>query len=192
MTELEKAIAEVRHVTPPNSPWEAGDIGVGSSPVDYHIATILNAVASGELALATEREAAVAAALQEAAKHIVSEAERLIEPEMPSAEGAMKYLRDLADEVLAMITRPQAAALARVRADAVKIKPLVWKPVYSSGNYSRSIASGEYRINEVGLCGWELLMDENNKIVYETCDMAKAAAQADHEARIRAAIGGVE
>jgi len=80
----------------------------------------------------------------------------------------------------------------RDAAMAVKVKPLVWKPVYSSGNYSRSIASGEYRINEVGLCGWELLMDENNKIVYETCDMAKAAAQADHEARIRAAIGGVE
>ena len=47
--DLTKAIAELLRVTPPNSPWEAGDIGVGSSPVDYHIATILNAVISGDL-----------------------------------------------------------------------------------------------------------------------------------------------
>ena len=49
MTDLTQAIAELRRVTPPNSPWEAGDIGGGSSPVDYHIATILNAAASGDL-----------------------------------------------------------------------------------------------------------------------------------------------
>ena len=47
--DLNKALAELRLVTPPNSPWEAGDIGVGSSPVDYHIATILNAALSGTL-----------------------------------------------------------------------------------------------------------------------------------------------
>lgn len=48
MTDLIQAIAELRRVTPPNSPWEAGDIGAGSSPVDYHIATTLNAVLSGD------------------------------------------------------------------------------------------------------------------------------------------------
>ena len=49
MTDLTQALVELRRVTPPSSPWEAGDFGVGSSPVDYHIATILNAVLSGDL-----------------------------------------------------------------------------------------------------------------------------------------------
>ena len=59
MTDLIQAIAELRRVTPPNSPWEAGDIGVGSSPVDYHIATILNAVISGDLIPKAEIEKAL-------------------------------------------------------------------------------------------------------------------------------------
>lgn len=66
MTDLDKAIAELRRVTPESSPWEVGDIGAGYSPVDYHIATILNAVLSGALIPATERDAAVAAALERA------------------------------------------------------------------------------------------------------------------------------
>ena len=58
--DLTKALAEMRRVTPPNSPWEAGDIGVGSSPVDYHIATILNAVLSGDLIPKADADLAVA------------------------------------------------------------------------------------------------------------------------------------
>ena len=60
MTDLTKAIAELRRVTPPNSPWEAGDIGVGSSPVDYHISTILNAVLSGDLVPRADADLAMA------------------------------------------------------------------------------------------------------------------------------------
>ena len=58
--DLTKALAEMRRVTPPNSPWEAGDIGVGSSPVDYHIATILNAALSGDLIPRADADLAVA------------------------------------------------------------------------------------------------------------------------------------
>ena len=65
--DLNDAIAELRLVTPPNSPWEAGDIGVGSSPVDYHIATILNAAASGQLLPLETCNARVAAMVEEAA-----------------------------------------------------------------------------------------------------------------------------
>lgn len=64
MTDLIQAIAELRRVTPPNSPWEAGDIGVGSSPVDYRIATILNAVTSGDLIPRAEADLAELATLR--------------------------------------------------------------------------------------------------------------------------------
>lgn len=67
MTDLTKAIAELRRVTPPNSPWEAGDIGVGSSPVDYHISTILNAVTSGDLLPRADADLAVALMVEKAA-----------------------------------------------------------------------------------------------------------------------------
>jgi len=58
--DLTKALAELRRVTPPSSPWEAGDIGVGSSPVDYHIATTLNAALSGDLIPKADADLAVA------------------------------------------------------------------------------------------------------------------------------------
>lgn len=68
MTDLTQAIAEIRRVTPLNSPWEAGDIGVGSSPVDYHIATILNAVASGDMIPLADHKLAVAMVVEKAAQ----------------------------------------------------------------------------------------------------------------------------
>lgn len=52
---LEQAIDEVKRVTPKTDGWwEPGDIGGGQSPVDTHICTILNAVASGYLIPASE------------------------------------------------------------------------------------------------------------------------------------------
>jgi len=119
MTELEKAIAEVRHVTPPNSPWEAGDIGVGSSPVDYHIAAILNAVVSGELIPATERDAAVAAALDEAANVAKRHTSTVDLNGELWHEGQDWAAGRIEDAIRALIPQPQADALARVRAEAV-------------------------------------------------------------------------
>ncbi len=75
MTDLTQALAELRRVTPPNSPWEAGDIGVGSSPVDYHIATILNAVLSGDLVPRADADLAMALMVEKAGKAIRSEAQ---------------------------------------------------------------------------------------------------------------------
>ena len=63
---LEEAIAEVKRVTLTTAPWEAGDIGLGSSPVDYHIATILNAAASGDLIPKADAEQAVALVVKQA------------------------------------------------------------------------------------------------------------------------------
>ena len=68
--DLNKALAELRLVTPPNSPWEAGDIGVGSSPVDYHIATILNAALSGTLIPRADADPAVALMVEKAAERL--------------------------------------------------------------------------------------------------------------------------
>ena len=68
MTDLTQAIEELRRVTPPNSPWEAGDIGAGSSPVDYHIATTLNAVLSGDLIPKADADLAVALMVEQCAK----------------------------------------------------------------------------------------------------------------------------
>lgn len=70
MTDLDKAIAELRRVTPESSPWEVGDIGAGYSPVDYHIATILNAVLSGALirALITQPQSDALAAVRAEAR----------------------------------------------------------------------------------------------------------------------------
>lgn len=52
--DLTAAVAEIKRVSPASSPWEAGDIGVGQSPVDYQIAVILNAVASCALVPAAD------------------------------------------------------------------------------------------------------------------------------------------
>jgi len=181
MTDLTKAIAEVKRVTPPNSPWEAGDIGVGSSPVDYHIAAILNAVASGEMTPATERDAAVAAALEKAANL------RFV-----GCVGSAGFMPHVKQAILALINQPQADALARVRAEAVKVKPLVWFEVEKSRYGGKYTADG-YTIRYIeGL--WLLDFAGQSKAIWRfpSLDEAKSAAQADHDARIRAAIGGVE
>lgn len=60
--DLIAAVAEIKRVSPASSPWEAGDIGVGQSPVDYQIAVILNAVASCALVPAADVQGLVKAA----------------------------------------------------------------------------------------------------------------------------------
>ncbi len=59
--DLTAAVAEIKRVSPASSPWEAGDIGVGQSPVDYQIAVILNAVASCALVPAADVQGLVEA-----------------------------------------------------------------------------------------------------------------------------------
>ena len=51
MTDLKQAVAEIKRITPPNEPWKADDLDSANHDfeADPHIATILNAVASGAL-----------------------------------------------------------------------------------------------------------------------------------------------
>ncbi len=52
MTELEQAIAAITKATPEKSPWSVADFADDPSnapEIDAHIATILNAVATGQL-----------------------------------------------------------------------------------------------------------------------------------------------
>jgi hypothetical protein len=111
MTDLTKAIAELRRVTPPNSPWEAGDIGAGSSPVDYHIATTLNAVLSGDLVPRADADLAVALMVEKAATHV-----RTAEvPREETGEGAMqRALLNYAADVVSLCA--PASALAELQA----------------------------------------------------------------------------
>ncbi len=53
---LTAAVAHIKRITPPTAPWNTCDLGGGRGPVltDSAIATILNAVASGELAPAAD------------------------------------------------------------------------------------------------------------------------------------------
>ncbi len=111
MTDLTQAIEELRRVTPPNSPWEAGDIGAGSSPVDYHIATTLNAVLSGDLIPKAYAELAVALMVEKAATHV-----RTAEvPREETGEGAMqRALLNYAADVVSLCA--PASALAELQA----------------------------------------------------------------------------
>lgn len=57
--DIDVAVEKIKQVTPAGSPWEAGDLGVGSSAIDYHIAVIINAVVSGDLAPIEAAEARI-------------------------------------------------------------------------------------------------------------------------------------
>lgn len=111
MTDLTQALVELRRVTPPSSPWEAGDFGVGSTPVDYHIATILNAVLSGDLIPRADADLALALMVKEAATHV-----RTAEvPREETGEGAMqRALLNYAADVVSLCA--PASALAELQA----------------------------------------------------------------------------
>lgn len=94
------------------------------------------------------------------------------------------------------ITQPQADALARVRTDAVKIKPLVWRffdvdHSFGKGVYDANSIGHTYTIQDCGKRDFPMrfYVSAISASFAELSD-AKAVAQADHEARIRAAIGG--
>jgi hypothetical protein len=76
MTDLEKAIADLRRATPANSPWVAEDFECGfAGPVILALPVVVQAAASGELIPATERDAAVAAAMEAAAALCIQSAQ---------------------------------------------------------------------------------------------------------------------
>ena len=210
MTDLEKALAGLRQ-NGPQEPWTAREV-MQTQNVDNctAIATILNAAVSVDLIPATERDAAVAAALEEAVK-------KSIRPHSDTARKKLKEAHDKNDHhgatiwssivahldivdgaIRALINQPQADALARVRAEAVKVKPLVWHffdvgHSYGKGIYDANSIRYTYTIQDCGERDFPMrfYVSAISASFAELSD-AKAAAQADHDARIRAAIGGVE
>ncbi len=86
--------------------------------------------------------ALIGAVVEEAAKHVISEAERLVDQKAKGAVGALAYMRELADEIRAI--RPDAtAALSRAlqRArdealdDAAKELRARWNDPDATGEY---------------------------------------------------------
>ena len=108
--DLTKAIAELLRVTPPNSPWEAGDIGVGSSPVDYHIATILNAVLSGTMIPRADADLAVALMVERLTGALTIAANRLHRCSVDYDTGTREFIEvgGWADEARAALTEGAA------------------------------------------------------------------------------------
>lgn len=79
------------------------------------------------------------------------------------------------------------------KAEAVTVKPLEWGET-SYGNPEVTTIVGVYRINESMAGGWSvvagklILKTSDGRVNFPTKDAAKAAAQADYEARILSAI----
>ena len=146
---------------------------------------------------ATERDAAVAAAMEGAAALCIQLAQEA-KDDNGTGWASHSWLMTVARTIQSEITQPQADALARVRAEAVKIKPLVWRFF----DVEHSFGKGVYDANSIGHtytiqdCGkrdlpMRFYVSAISASFAELSD-AKSAAQADHDARIRAAIGGVE
>lgn len=80
------------------------------------------------------------------------------------------------------------AAQAKPAADAVAVKGLEWITFCSaSGNCDAKTPFGKYVIQSEA-DGWCLFNEDDASSVHSTLDAAKAAAQADYEARIRSAL----
>ncbi|MFV1538730.1 hypothetical protein [Phaeobacter sp. JH204B] len=77
----------------------------------------------------------------------------------------------------------------RESADGVKVKPLVWDEL---GDRWNTVTSGRIQITQHGCHPyWDLsCASPETDGYYNSVEEAKAAAQADHEARIKAALEG--
>jgi len=167
MTDLEKVIAELRSVTEGpgmGQPWTTEDfesdlIGEAFAGI---VGTILNAVVSGDMVPAAERDAAVAAALEDAADL------RFI-----GGVGSAGFMPHVKKAILALINQPQADALARVRDEAVVDALTELKDAVQAIRMQAGGAADGVRFH-----------------VRQMIRKRISAAQADYEARIRAAIGG--
>jgi hypothetical protein len=106
-----------------------------------------------------------------------------------------------ANAIMAGVDSEARKAAARIReleaqlaAPAVKVKPLVWEdwadvPVRVA---SAQTILGRYKVQErASGAGWMLVFPNGNLTNRDTIEAAKAAAQADYEARILAAIEAV-
>ena len=173
MTDLTQALVELRRVTPPSSPWEAGDFGVGSSPVDYHIATIINAVLSGDL---------IPVQCCMCGKTGISIREGDGGPECQLDDGRWTCSRECWDRATGdLIPRADAdlAELATLRAqvERLTVKPLLFSELVDGGCMGRPHPF-QYFItqNHNGrfLCHWD-------ETWHDTLPEAQAHAQKDYQ-----------
>lgn len=67
----------------------------------------------------------------------------------------------------------------------VKVKPLVWE---CDARWPSTVWSGGYQINDQDENEWLMTTPQGDSATFETIDAAKAAAQADYEARILATL----
>lgn len=104
----------------------------------------------------------------------------------PTAGAMRRVFSDLADTIRALAPEPAHVTAARV----VKIKPLVWRGEPSWGWKAAQTSIGEYLMQECDCGGITLKLDHREiwRSENRNEDAAKAAAQADYEARIRSAI----
>lgn len=110
--------------------------------------------------------------------------ERGVDDEDPRSQ---EYSFRLADAAMRALT---AAAPASERGEAVVVKPLEWGPGYTSGSetfYAKTIL-GMWSVWEIGNGYFRGPTDHGGTPVPGGIEAAKAAAQADYEARILSAL----
>lgn len=91
--------------------------------------------------------------------------------------GGQKYRTIQLEEI--------AAAIRALPAAQVKVKPLVWE---CDARWPSTVWSGGYQINDQDENEWLMTTPQGDSATFETIDAAKAAAQADYEARILATL----
>lgn len=193
--DLNDAIAELRRVTPADDPWEAEDFPNGDDPrirpIDHAIATIINAVLSGDMIPRETHLAAVGAAYQAAAKGRFRATVRHDGAEVGDLPWLEEFWAIRYDAILALAPPDAAAALERAVKAARTVKPLVWRQ-----DATNAWDSGHYNINQrwphnngpfsvTVSRGPEVGLAHLGK--FHTLESAKAAAQADYTAHIHAA-----
>ena len=162
--------------------------GFGISPDDW------NAANFEEYTRADLAQAAVAAAYEAAAQAVGWEAY--------VADTSPQYLSDwqrglvagqqaMSKAIRALATPDQIAALAAELAATVTVKPLVWDDRGYEWSWwaDTALGRGTYQIRCEGGIGY--LVDFDGVTIgepHDTLEAAKAAAQADYDARIRSAI----
>lgn len=126
--ELAAAIASVKRATPETAPWSASDFSDAENPpeIDQHIATILNAVVSGDLAEAIALRAEVER-LEARANAAIEVLEGALQEERALSDrlaGALEYVDDYSLSypdlgVLSAVAQPaiQDHAIARLTAE---------------------------------------------------------------------------
>lgn len=82
---------------------------------------------------------------------------------------------------------------ARESADGVKVKPLVWEAISDTSFRAKALMFGNVRVETYGshwVINWSAPGYCDTLIAgeFDTPEAAKAAAQADYEARIKAAL----